>query len=450
MSERTAITKDQYFANLNPVLGTDVRPVIDAIIEWAHQNDLEEYFSTGERGPAFTPRIHRAVKPTNPVSVQADGWIVIPIRWMGIQTPFSDPAICQELIDRIKDIPGAVITEKGNEGFPKIPAASLTSPDQLSNFIETLDWIVEVIATAEGVKPAGRRIIVYGHGDESELGFRTWEDFIRYIKGSVFSTEGGRYRQTQRKNADIIVLSKDGKAAGHFVVDERIDPTDADREAYPPVKAVYPVRKAVCYAKGVRLSEIPITGIQFGRRISEDQFRKILDLAEEIEESFDPSVDGPSAAEIATTTTKVVETDYFSPGSLTDERERRLREIVERRGQPEFRSKLIAAYGSRCAVTGCDAPAALEAAHIVPYTGPQSNHVTNGLLLRADIHTLFDLNLIGIDPDELTISVAPTIQATVYAELQGRKLYQPVNSHEAPNQEALTQRWKKFSGPIDP
>jgi len=76
--------------------------------------------------------------------------------------------------------------------------------------------------------------------------------------------------------------------------------------------------------------------------------------------------------------------------------------------------------------------------------------VTNGLLLRADIHTLFDLNLIGIDPDALLFSVAPAIQATVYGELQGQKLYLPVKSAETPNQEALTQRWKQFGGPINP
>ncbi len=99
--------------------------------------------------------------------------------------------------------------------------------------------------------------------------------------------------------------------------------------------------------------------------------------------------DGPSADELAKAATQVAGSGYFSPASLNDERERKLREIVERRGQPDFRKKLIVAYGGRCAVTSCDAPAALEAAHIIPSAGPQSHHVTNGLLLRADIHTSF-------------------------------------------------------------
>ena len=158
------------------------------------------------------------------------------------------------------------------------------------------------------------------------------------------------------------------------------------------------------------------------------------------------SPDGPSSAELSKTTKQVAETGYFSPASLKDERERKLREIVERRGQPDFRNKLIAAYGGRCAVTGCDAIAALEAAHIIPYTGPQSHHVTNGLLLRADIHTLFDLDLIGINPESLTISVATAIKVTLYAELQGQKLFLPVDASGIPNHEALTQRWGRFRG----
>jgi hypothetical protein len=87
-----------------------------------------------------------------------------------------------------------------------------------------------------------------------------------------------------------------------------------------------------------------------------------------------------------------------------------------------------AAYGGRCAVTGCDAVAALEASHIVPYCGPQSHHVTNGLLLRADLHTLFDLDLMGIDPDTMTVALAPAIKGTTYSEFQGRRLTLPAAS----------------------
>lgn len=154
--------------------------------------------------------------------------------------------------------------------------------------------------------------------------------------------------------------------------------------------------------------------------------------------------DGNAFSEVASATTEVVSTDYFSPTELKDERQRRIVEIVERRGQPDFRRKLVAAYNGVCPVTGCDAVAALEAAHIIPYCGPESDHVTNGLLLRADIHTLFDLDLIGINPNTLEVALARVLMTTQYSALSGRKLTNPVNPAHTPNREALFERWQDF------
>jgi hypothetical protein len=134
----------------------------------------------------------------------------------------------------------------------------------------------------------------------------------------------------------------------------------------------------------------------------------------------------------------------FILGSLEDERERVLRAILLRQGQPDFRSSLVAAYGGRCAITGCDALPALEAAHIISYCGPQSNHVSNGLLLRADVHTLFDLDLIGIHSDCLEVAVAPSLEKTVYAKLAGSRISTPERPELGPNRDALTQRWSRF------
>ena len=57
-------------------------------------------------------------------------------------------------------------------------------------------------------------------------------------------------------------------------------------------------------------------------------------------------------------------------------------------------------------MTGCTVFAVLEAAHIKPYQGENDNHPQNGLLLRADIHTLFDLNLLGIQPERLQVEIS--------------------------------------------
>ena len=129
----------------------------------------------------------------------------------------------------------------------------------------------------------------------------------------------------------------------------------------------------------------------------------------------------------------------FDPNGDQDARKRQLREIAIRQGQPRFRGELLEVYGRRCAITDCDVTEALEAAHILPYVNEQRNHVSNGLLLRADIHTLFDLGLIAVGED-LKLLVASSLRKTQFGvDLSGRKLRLPNSSNAAPNRDALKQ-----------
>ena len=127
----------------------------------------------------------------------------------------------------------------------------------------------------------------------------------------------------------------------------------------------------------------------------------------------------------------------FDPHNLEEAIEKVSRAVTQRRGQPQFREELLAAYGGRCAITGCDAKEALEAAHIVPYKGRDTNHVQNGLLLRADIHTLFDLGLIAIDTERWTVIVHPTLRDGHYAALHGTGLHRPGDTRLHPSRDAL-------------
>lgn len=113
---------------------------------------------------------------------------------------------------------------------------------------------------------------------------------------------------------------------------------------------------------------------------------------------------------------------------------------MRRRGQPEFRRRLIAAYSGRCAISGCDAVEALEAAHLLPYRGPDTNAVENGLLLRADLHTLFDLGLIAIDPETMGVLLTPALVSTSYGDLAGKSLLVPSAPKLRPSMEALRLR----------
>ncbi|MCA0939330.1 HNH endonuclease [Salipiger pacificus] len=127
----------------------------------------------------------------------------------------------------------------------------------------------------------------------------------------------------------------------------------------------------------------------------------------------------------------------FIPGDATAPRERAIKDIAIRRGQAAFRAKLLETYGGRCCVTGCDLSHALEAAHIEPYSGPASNHPQNGLLLRADIHTLFDLGLLAVDQHNCLL-IAPALStSTAYRDLAGQRLSFPKDRESAPSRQAL-------------
>lgn len=78
-------------------------------------------------------------------------------------------------------------------------------------------------------------------------------------------------------------------------------------------------------------------------------------------------------------------------------------------GQQRFREAMLARYGEACAFTGPQPPGALEAAHLYLYSGNPEHDIKGGLLLRCDLHALFDRWLITIDPDAWSIQVAPEL-----------------------------------------
>jgi hypothetical protein len=131
----------------------------------------------------------------------------------------------------------------------------------------------------------------------------------------------------------------------------------------------------------------------------------------------------------------------FDPKGQDDARARVLREVVQRRGQGKFRKALITAYGGRCAITGCPVAPILEAAHITPYLGPDTNSITNGLLLRADLHTLWDLGLLAVDPEARTVWVSSEVNDPTYRILSGAPLIPPSHSAQQPSIAALQQQW---------
>lgn len=119
-----------------------------------------------------------------------------------------------------------------------------------------------------------------------------------------------------------------------------------------------------------------------------------------------------------------------------DLRSRQQRTIIVRQGQPVFRRQLFAAYQGRCAISGTTVADVLEAAHIDPYRGTHTNEVTNGLLLRSDLHTLFDLHRIAID-DGLRVWFHPGLQGTRYWNYNSVELRRTADSSSSPSLTAL-------------
>jgi putative restriction endonuclease len=84
-------------------------------------------------------------------------------------------------------------------------------------------------------------------------------------------------------------------------------------------------------------------------------------------------------------------------------------EILPRLGQGSFRVVVTDAYDRRCSITGERTLPALDAAHIKPYSAAGENRVPNGLLLRSDLHRLFDRGYVTVRPD-LKVQVSRRIR----------------------------------------
>ena len=80
-----------------------------------------------------------------------------------------------------------------------------------------------------------------------------------------------------------------------------------------------------------------------------------------------------------------------------------------RLGQQRFREAMLARFGESCAFTGPQPPGALEAAHLYLYSTTPEHDIRGGLLLRCDLHALFDRCLLTIDPGRWTIQIAPEL-----------------------------------------
>jgi putative restriction endonuclease len=115
--------------------------------------------------------------------------------------------------------------------------------------------------------------------------------------------------------------------------------------------------------------------------------------------------------------------------------------IAPRLGQGAFRISVTDAYGRACAVSGGKVLPALDAAHIRPYAQGGAHDVTNGILLRRDIHCLFDAGYVTVDEDRrFVVSERVKIDfdnGSEYRRLHGSALTLPAARGSWPDANAL-------------
>ena len=118
--------------------------------------------------------------------------------------------------------------------------------------------------------------------------------------------------------------------------------------------------------------------------------------------------------------------------------------IRARRGRTDLRKSLIRSYGDRCVLTGNCPRHLLEVGYVVPFPEGVVHGSGNALLMRSDVHTLWDLNLLGIEPESMQVMIAPELAGTVYAKLAGRSVLSRLDGSNA-DMTGLVERWQVFT-----
>lgn len=140
--------------------------------------------------------------------------------------------------------------------------------------------------------------------------------------------------------------------------------------------------------------------------------------------------------------------EFDDPGEWVRQGGLRETRVRVRRFQDEFRGKLLDRFGEVCAVTGRQPREVLDAAHLYSYAARPVHEERGGLLLRKDVHRLFDSMLLLVDPDDARAHVAPALldRYPSLEPLDGQKLQVPNERMPrtellASHAEAARERW---------
>ncbi|MEV0131172.1 HNH endonuclease [Dactylosporangium sp. NPDC050688] len=113
----------------------------------------------------------------------------------------------------------------------------------------------------------------------------------------------------------------------------------------------------------------------------------------------------------------------------------------QRLGQQAFKGVVLDAYRHRCAITGAKIRPVLQAAHILPLPNGGEHRLDNGLLLRSDVHIMFDRGYLSVDPKHRLL-VSPRLREDFgngeeFYSRHGQQISVPDRAADRPNREFL-------------
>jgi HNH endonuclease len=212
-----------------------------------------------------------------------------------------------------------------------------------------------------------------------------------------------------------------------------------------------PRRCEVCGFEGNEPIAEEVSVIDFVARY-DTYWRSVDDIAASIlDECYLAKAKQHSIRELSLDVVNRVLETKLNLGSIWWRKEDALRTIIKggsklviqrkRIGQQEFRAHLLEKYGDSCAISGACPAEVLEAAHLYRYSNAEVHDLEGGLLLRRDLHILFDRWLLTVNPTTLLIEVSPRLSKFDFiAQYKGSRL--KIAEQSLPNLEYLERHFE--------
>lgn len=155
--------------------------------------------------------------------------------------------------------------------------------------------------------------------------------------------------------------------------------------------------------------------------------------------------DGPHSKTAADALRSHFDIIYMTEASEKTRLQREWESISRQKRDARFRLAMLELYGATCAVSGCTVLDALDAAHVLGVSEAGSDRPQNGLILRADLHRLFDSHLMAIAPEDGRVHFAEQCQSH-YEELSTVTVRLPL---KGPQLADFSDRWTRFQSRME-